>query len=221
MKKVIFFAFVIVLLLLVPITALQVTPLSLVLKNSATLTNYIQRILGLTLFTLLFVQLILGAFMDKLQKIIGEWVFKYHVIEGVIIYSLALLHPLTFMVFNHFAGIGWNPYFVFVDVCLLCQSRIDYYYTLGRISFWLLSITVFAGIFRKATPWMRANWRKLHVINYAVFLIVGLHGFLIGTDFRVQPFYSFAIISYAIVLGVVVFVELPRLYKNYKNWIKS
>ncbi|MCX6704613.1 MAG: hypothetical protein NTZ07_04195 [Candidatus Woesebacteria bacterium] len=50
-------------------------------------------------------------------------------------------------------------------------------------------------------------------------MLVGLHGFLIGTDFRVQPFYSFAIIAYAIVVDVVAFIEIPRLYKNYINWI--
>jgi len=221
MKKTVFFAILVVLLLLVPVTALHATPWALVLRNPATVTNYIQRIFGLTLFTLLFVQLMLGAFMDKFTKRLGGWVFNYHVIEGVTIYTIAFLHALSFMVFNHFIGSGWNPYFVFIDICLLCQTPIDYYYTLGRISFWLLSITVFAGIFRNATPWLKKNWRKLHVINYAVFLIVGAHGFLIGTDFRVQPFYSFAIIAYAIVTGVIVFIEIPRLYKNYINWVKG
>lgn len=221
MKKIVFFAILVLLLLLVPITALQVTPLALVLKNNATLTNYIQRDLGLFAFSLMFIQILLGAFMDKLQKKVGDWIFNYHVIEGKIIYSLALLHPLTFMVFNHFIGSGWNPYFVFIDACLLCKTPIDYYQTLGRISFWLLSITVFAGLYRKVNPWMKANWRKLHVMNYVIFFIVGAHGFFIGTDFRSQPFYTFAVIAYAIVVGVVVFIELPRLYKNYRAWIKS
>jgi predicted ferric reductase len=159
--------------------------------------------------------------MDRLTEKLGGWVFKFHVFEGVVIYSLAFLHPLFFMIFNHFIGSGWNPYLVFIDVCLLCQTRIDYYYTLGRISFWLLTITVFAGLFRKATPWLKVNWRKLHVINYAIFLIAGAHGFLIGTDFQCQPFYSFAIIAYAVVVGVVIFIEIPRLYKNFKRWLKG
>ena len=221
MRKGIFFAILVILLLLVPITILQVTPLAVALKNPATLTNFIQRFLGLILFTLLFVQLLLGAFMDKWIKRLGGWVFNFHVIEGGIIYLLAFLHPLFFMIFNHFAGSGWNPYFVFIDVCLLCQTPIDYYYTLGRISFWLLSIAVFAGIFRNATPWLKKNWRKLHVINYAVFLIVGAHGFLIGTDLRVMPFFLFAIVAYVIVASVVAFIEIPRLYRNYVVWIKN
>ena len=34
-------------------------------------------------------------------------------------------------------------------------------------------------------------------------------------------FYSFAVVAYALVAGVVIFVEIPRLYKNYRNWLKS
>ena len=52
-------------------------------------------------------------------------------------------------------------------------------------------------------------------------MVVGLHGFLAGTDFKIQPYFSFAIIAYTVVAGVVLFVEIPRLYKNYINWIRS
>jgi predicted ferric reductase len=221
MKKIFFYGVLIVLLLLIPVTLLTVTPPALAFRSPASIANFIQRFFGLTLFTLLFVQLILGAFMDKIEERVGGWVFQFHVIEGVVIYSLALLHPLFFMIFNRYIGSSWNPYFVFVDICLLCKTRVDFYYSLGRISFWLLTITIFAGLFRKATPWLKANWRKLHVLNYVIFLITGLHGFFIGTDFQWQPFYSFAIIAYAIVVGVVVFIEIPRLYKNYINWVRS
>jgi hypothetical protein len=221
MRKVIFFTIWLILLLLGVAAVIHTTPVALALKTPANLTYFIQRLLGLTAFTLLFVQLILGAFMDKLEKILGGWIFKFHLVEGALVYTLAFLHPFLFMVFNHYIGAGWNPYHVFVNVCLLCNKPIDYYYTLGRVSFWLLTIAVLAAKFRTATPWLKANWRKLHVINYAIFLIVGAHGFLIGDDFKVQPFYSFAIIAYAVVVGVVIFIELPRLYKNYRNWIKS
>ena len=159
--------------------------------------------------------------MDKLTKRLGGWIFKFHVFEGGLVYTLALAHPLFLILFNHYVGLGWDPYRVFINACLLCQTPLEYYYTLGMISFWLLTVAVFTVIFRKATPWLKANWRKLHVLNYIVFLLVGAHGFLIGTDFRVQPFYSFAIIAYAIVAGVVVFIELPRLYKNYISWLKN
>lgn len=221
MKKFGFFIVLAILLFLVPVTLLRTTSLALALKSPANLTNYIQRFFGLTAFTLLFIQLILGAFMKMWTQKIGPWIFKFHLIEGGLVYTLALAHPVFFMLFNHFAGNGWNPYFVFINACLLCKAPIYYYYTLGMVSFWLLTLTVFAGIFRSANLWFKANWRKLHVVNYVVFLLVGLHGFLIGTDFKVQPFYSFALIAYAIVVGIVIFIEIPRLYKNFRSWLKD
>ena len=159
--------------------------------------------------------------MGKFSEKLGTWVFKFHFFEGGLIYTLALAHPLSLVLFNHFTGIGWDPYRVFINACLLCQSQLEYYYTLGMLSFWLLTVAVFAGIFRASTPWLKANWRKLHVINYVVFLIIGLHGFLIGTDFRIQPFYLFAILAYVLVAGIIIFVEIPRLHKNFRNWLRS
>jgi len=207
--------------LLIPITALRVTPLHLALKYPSTITNFLQRIFGLAAFTLMFTQILLGAFMEKLTEKLGAWVFSFHIFEGILIYTLALLHPLIFMAYNHFIGQGWNPYAVFINVCLLCQTATGYYYTLGMISFWLLTVTVFAGFFRASSPWMRLNWRKLHVFNYVVFLIAGLHGFLIGTDFKVQPFFTIGLIMYAVILGVVIFKEIPILFRNFLVWVRS
>jgi len=221
MKKFVFFVIWTIFLLLIPITIIRTTPLSIAIKNSVTLTNFIQRFLGLGAFTLLFVQLILGGFMEYWTEKLGAWVFSFHIFEGILIYSLALLHPIIFMAYNHYVGLGWNPYAVFINACILCQTPLDFYYTLGMVSFWLLTITVFAGLFRTSSPWMRLNWRKLHVLNYLVFLIVALHGFLTGTDFKVQPYFSFAILAFAIVLGVIIFKEIPRLFRNYMSWLRG
>jgi predicted ferric reductase len=221
MKKFVFWVIFTILLLLIPITIIQSTLLALAFRSPVTISNFVQRVLGLTAFTLMFVQLLLGAFMFRLVEKFGGWVFKFHLFEGIIIYSLALLHPIALMFFNHYIGIGWDPYRVFINACFICQAPTEFYYTLGIVSFWLLTMTVLAADFRAATPWFRVNWRKLHVFNYVVFLLVGLHGFLLGTDFQVQPFYTFAIIAYAIVVGVVIFIELPRLYKNFRKWIQT
>jgi predicted ferric reductase len=221
MRKTVFFTLWLALLLMAFLTLIRVTPLSFALGGSVKLTNFIYRGLGLIIFSLLFVQIILGAFMGKLTKKLGEWVFSFHVFEGALAYTLVLLHPIFFLLSTYFAGGKFDPYVAFVNVCLLCNSPAGYYQTLGIISFWLLSVAVFAALFRKSTPWLKANWRKFHVINYVTFLVVGAHGFLLGLDFRVQPFFTFAVLAYAIVLGIVVFIELPRLFKNFRNWVNS
>ena len=221
MKKIIFFTIWFTLLLIAFLTLIGVTPLSFALGSSARLTNFIQRGLGLFAFSMLFVQIILGAFMKKISAKLGGWVFNFHVFEGILAYVLVFLHPIFFLLSNYFSGGKFDPYVAFINVCLICKTPTDYYQTIGRISFWLLSISVFAAFFRKTIPWLKSNWRKFHVLNYLVFLLVGAHGFLIGTDFRSQPFFTFAILAYLTVFGMVIFIELPRLYKNFRNWVRS
>jgi predicted ferric reductase len=221
MKKFIFFTIWVVLLILVPITVFKTTPLVMVTKYPVTISNFLQRSLGLTLFILLFVQIIIGAFMSKLTNKLGGWLFNFHVFEGKLIYFLAFLHPVFFVLFNYYVGAKLDPYAAFINVCVLCKYPIDYYYTLGRISFWLLTVAVFAAVFRNSTVWLKKNWRNLHVINYVVFLLVGAHGFLLGTDFRIMPFYGFAVLAYMVIAGIVIFIGIPRLYRNFRVWVQE
>lgn len=221
MKKLIPVFYWVLVIGLILVTIYRTTPISLAFSSTIHIVNFIQRFAGLMLFSLLFIQVILGGFMAKIAEKLGGWVFEYHVFEGIVIYTLALAHPLSFLMFNKLAGGSFDLYFGFINICLLCKTSLDYYYTLGRISFWLLTLAVLGAELRSINPWMKANWRKLHVLNYVMFLIMGLHGFLTGTDFSVQPFFTFAIIAYVIIVGMVVFVEIPRLYKNFRGWIKN
>jgi predicted ferric reductase len=202
-NKIIFYTGWVALILLGVFTVFQNTQLSLVLVNRVVLANFIQRILGLTAFTMMFTQLILGAYMPKWVEKYGPWVFKFHVFHGILIYSIILLHPLFFVFGNYFAGQKFNPFFAFIDVCVLCSKKIDFYYNFGRIAFWLTTAGVFAGIFRAATPFMRVNWRKFHILNYVAFLAVGIHGFYLGTDFMARPFSIFAVPAFIVILAVI------------------
>lgn len=202
-----------------PITVFKDTNFALLAGNRVLITNFIQRLLGITAFSMLFVQLMIGAFMQKWTEKLGGWVFNFHITEGVFIYILVFLHPVFFMLYNYFYGKGFDPFYIFLQACVLCRNTIDYYYSLGRFSFWLATMTVFAGLFRAATPFMRTNWRKFHVFNYVVFLLVGIHGLSLGTDFMKMPFFVFAIAAYLIVLYVVIFKKLPELIVNLRRWL--
>ena len=216
--KILFWVIWLVLLALVPITIFRNQPINSVLLMPSVLSHFIQRLLGLTAFVLLFWQVLLGSNMEWFTNRVGGWVFRFHIVEGVVIYTLVFLHPVMFLVFNYFQGKGFDPFYVFTQICVLCPNRLELYYTLGRVSFWLLTIAVFAGLFRAATPFMRANWRKFHVLNYLVFLIIGIHGLSIGTDFMTEPFFGFAIVAYLVVLYIVIIKKLPQLYMVLKNW---
>jgi hypothetical protein len=221
MKKYIFFVIWIVLLLLVPATILRITPLAAGVRNPGAIFDFLQRFIGLALFVFLFVQVILGIFMDKLTKKIGGWIFKFYIAEEILIFALVFLHPLMFMLVNHFAAGGWDPYSAFINACFLCQTPTGYYLTLGIVSLWTVAFAIFAAFFAYVDGWFKKNRRKLHVLNYAVFLLIGVHAFFLGLDFKVQPFYSFAILAYVFIAGRTIFVEIPGLYKNFRNWIKN
>lgn len=207
--KILFWGIFIFLLSLAPLTILPSIDLKTVLDKPVAIANLFQRIFGLILFILLFWQLILGAYMDKFADKLGVWIFDFHVKEGIAIYLLAIFHPLAYLFYRYFIGIGMDPVSVFLGFCLYCQSKLDYYYTLGRIGFWLLTVSVFTGIFRSSTTYLQVNWRKFHILNYVIFFVTGVHGFLLGSDFRFLPFYYFAIAASLVVL-YTVFQKIRR-----------
>ena len=219
MKKIIFWVLLLGLLSLVPLTVIKSVSVPYLMANRSAMMNLVQRIFALTAFVLLFWQIMLGAYMQKWTEKLGGWVFRFHVTSGVFIYLLVVLHPVFFMLSNYFYGRGLDPFCVFTQVCVLCKPP-ELYYSLGRVSFWLINIAFFAGLFRTATPYMRANWRKFHVLNYVAFLLIGIHGFFSGTDFRIKPFFTFAIIAYLIVIYTII-RKLSSLISFLKNWLRN
>lgn len=205
-KKIIFFTLWLGLLSLIPLTIVNSTPISSMFVSYSKISNVIQRFLGLTAFVLLFVQIVLGSFMPFWKKMLGDWIMNFHIFEGILVYFVVLLHPIFFALFNHFVGIhGTDPFYLFTDVCVLCSSRLEYFITLGRVSFWLITIAVIAGLFRASTPFLRANWRKFHILNYVVFILIGIHSILLGTDVDTVPFKYFHGPSLFIVGGIIIY----------------
>ena len=203
------------------LTVIQETPISPALKNPIYFSSFIQRISGLMSFTMLFAVTILGAFIDKISKKLGGWVFNFYIFLSILTYTLVLLHPVMYLSTMYFAVGKFDPYIAFINACLLCRTPSDFHLTLGRIAFWFLSIAMFALVFRNTFSWLKTKWRKIRVLNAAAFLLAGAHGFLLGTDFQGLPFFVFAIAAYAIILVIVVFIELPRLYKNFRSWVEN
>ena len=192
------------LLSLAPITVFSVTPWSLVKDNPSAIANLVKRLIGLWAYTLLFIQIVIGAFMTKWIEKFGAWVFNFHVFEGKLIYALIILHPLAFTFFYYFLGKGFDPFYSFVDVCILCKKSLEYYYNFGRISFWFLTIGVSAALFRATTPFLRAHWHKFHILNYAAFILIFVHSLMLGSDVGTAPFSFIHFPAALIVLGIII-----------------
>lgn len=221
MKKILFIVGWILVVFLPLASLFKVTPIPLIAGSSLKIVNFVQRGVGLLALSLIFYQIIIGSFLDKLSKSLGSWIYKFHFVEGILAYLLAFLHPILYLLTFKISGHGFDPYVAFVNVCLLCKTPYDYFLTLGRIGFWILTIGVFAGIFRKYNGWFVKNWRNFHLVNYIVFLVIAVHGFFIGTDFRYKPFFALVVAETLVILGIILFKELPKYFKEFKAWVRS
>ncbi|MBU0845586.1 hypothetical protein KKH23_00055 [Patescibacteria group bacterium] len=170
-----------IILLSGPFAVLKSVKVFDITQNVPLLINIFQRILGLVVFSLLFVQIILGAFMQKWKEKFGAWIFKFHLIQGFVAYVLVLVHPLLFLIYNFKTRGVLDPFYVFTDFCLLCSRPIELYYSFGKITLWLISLAILAAIVKNEV-WWKENWRKFHILNYFVFFLIAAHAWFVGTD---------------------------------------
>lgn len=196
-----------------PITALKLTPLASISNNQILLTNFFQRVVALVAFPMIFVQIILGSFMTRFTEKLGGWALKFHLLQGATIYSLVVLHPLLFVLMNFKARGVIDPFYVFTELCVLCSSRQELWYTLGRVSFWLITLAVVAAKLRNQ-PWWRVHWRKFHILNYLTFFLIAAHAWFSGTDVWEPPFVVFYWISVTGVFLTVIYKLYPFIRRN-------
>lgn len=161
------------LVILGPYTILK-TPISSTL-------NLLERVSGVIVFSLLFIQIVLKKNINPL------------------IYLLVFIHPLFLFVFNYKVFHTLDPFYIFTQVCLLCKTNLELFYTFGRLGFWFLTLAVFA-----------ANWQKLYFVNYVVFFLVALHGWFVGSDFHAFPLNFFFWLSILAVFLTVLSEVLPK-----------
>lgn len=178
------------------------------LNTSLSVVNFLLRVLALVALPLLAWQITLGAFMGQLASKLGGWVAKYHFNQGIIIGTLILMHPLMRLVERYLSVATLNPFYIFTDVCLLCQDKNELYYSFGRFGFWLIVMAIIAAKLRE-WDWWKANWRYFHWANYLGFLVIFVHGLKIGTDFHSAYYLPLAYLS----LGLVV---VSLIYKAYQ-----
>ena len=153
-----------------------------VFSNYSLTLNLLQRASGVLIFTLLFIQIILGAYPEKLSDKLGNWVYNVHAVQGPVIYLLVIVHPLFQLIFNYKLFHIFDPFYVYTQVCFLCKNKTELFYTFGRLAFWFLTLAIF--------------WKKLYFLNYAAFFLFALHGWFVGSDFHTSPlifFFWFAV----------------------------
>ncbi len=209
LNKPLFIIFWIIILLSGPFTVLKSIKGVDFTQNPVFLISVLQRITGLLVFSMLSVQIILGAFMKRWRNKLGPKALKFHIIQGSVAYALILIHVFLFFIFNFKMRGIIDPFYVFTDFCLLCKPKIELYYTFGRIAFWFVSLSVLAAVLRGET-WWRKNWRYFHILNYIVFLLVASHTFFVSVDIKLFPFSYVFWVSLGIVFISISHLLLPK-----------
>ena len=187
-------------------------PLNKLVSDTDLLINFFQRLTGFLAFNLLFFQILTGSLMPKLRRKLGSIIFKFHLIQGALAYSLIIMHPLLFIILNFRLTNKFDPFYVFTDFCVLCSKRLEYFYTLGRISFWLITSGVVAAKLRSSII-LRKNWRRVHVLNYLAFFLVSAHAYFVGTDIKLEPT-SFIYFTYITVALILLVARIVREFKE-------
>lgn len=157
--------------------------------------NLLQRITGIIAFSLITLQIYLGSRKINL---------KLHMANGLIAYTFVLIHPLLLILYRYVFFGRFDPYYVFTDACVLCGNLNEYFINFGRIGLYLITIAVFVAKFKNIDKWLKANWTKIHPINYLAFYSLSIHALGVGTDSGSIIFILFFVFCQIVVLTSVV-----------------
>lgn len=200
-----------IILLIIPFYTLLINPNGIGdFKTLSSKLFFFQRLFGFYALVLLFVQIIIGAFMLPLRKLYGKNLLMFHATQGIITYAVLFSHP-TFYVLLNIQSFGLIKGFFALLPNL--GTLYEYYVTFGKIAFYLFTIGVLAGLFRKK-PLFSKHWRKFHILNYVAFFLALYHSWNIGSDSQTPPF-SYLYPIFVIGLFVAVF------YKRFWGFIKK
>lgn len=216
MKRIIVGAWTILFFFVAGVVWLNTPPIARSLGNPVFLLGYTQRLIALIAFIMIADQIITGAFMPRITEKFGGWFFQYHIILGAIAYALIIAHPLLYLVILTNATKSFDPFYVFTDFCLICETTSQLYITMGRIGFWLAIVAGLAAIFRVKIFQIRAYWKYIHIINYIAFFMIAIHAWNVGSDVSSTAF----LYVYIIVVGAVVLTLLLKLGSLFKTNFK-
>jgi len=209
-RRILWFLVWLVVLLSGPVSVIRNTNFQIVFSDSVLTINFFQRLLGLVSFSLLFSQIMLGAFMGKWLSVLGAKAFRWHTSEGLATYLIILLHPFAQVLLDYKRG-G-----LLVSLLALLPGG-DLNLNLGKVALLLLTLGTVAGYFR-TRPFFRRHWRKFHAVNYIAFLFVAIHSRNLGTDIKTPPFvWVYWVGVIAVSLTIIHKWLYPRLMQRYKT----
>jgi predicted ferric reductase len=80
---------------------------------------------------------------------------------------------------------------------------VDIYLNFGKLALLFITTGVLVGYFR-TKPFLRRNWRKLHILNYLAFIFVAVHSWNLGTDVKSFPFVATFFLANVVVNALII-----------------
>ncbi|MHB8895593.1 MAG: hypothetical protein ACYC99_10515 [Candidatus Geothermincolia bacterium] len=121
------------------------------------------RLLALYAFTLIFIEIVTGAMRMEFYILFKPArVYRFHVAAGALGFCMALAHGATVIATKHIAG---HPAV----------------WVIGPIALGLLAVTAFVALDKRRLPRV---WRRIHQVNYLIFVAIFVKAAIIGTDVR-------------------------------------
>ena len=157
---------------------------------------------GLLAFTMVWYQVLLGSN--------GWWLYRrapvllrFHRTHGIIAFSFAVLHPVLLI-----AAVGLTAFLQKSFV----PAELRIYATIGTIQLVLLTIAVLVALVRRM-PWLRRHWKKFHILNYVVFILIWIHSWFLGTDVQ-TTWLRFLWVFFALAVFVSTVFRVTHLFRS-------
>lgn len=157
------------------------------------LINYFLRISGILGMTLLFWRIVLAQF-----KAVNKSFLTLTSFAG---YGFIFIHPLLHTIYWFKLRNVVDPFYVYTDICGLCDDLPTYATTFGKLAFWTLTATTLWQV-TKVKPAVY-KWLKRHhlkYLNYFAFALVTIHSLVLASD-SVKQIYTLAL---ALIVGAAV-----------------
>jgi len=156
---------------------------------------------ALLAYQLVFLAIVMSAFVKHLRRIFGRSFLALHHIVTIAGLGLMVLHGVGVAVRAGSAA-------VFVPVLSPWEAlwRLG-----GRPALYLFLVAALAAVFHRR---IGNVWRVLHGLAYAAFLFATVHGILIGTSFQFAVVRGVALAMLAAVAGVFVQRRFAQARRN-------
>lgn len=156
------------------------------------------RLIGLYAFTLIWFQLMLGPLMNPLSRLYGSKILKLHRITGTLAFCLAIAHSFLFHLGSFL--VSSQSYNFFTSLGDYVGPDLFWFGWFGPIALTLLVATVSTALLMRKKHFNK-YWRKIHFLNYLVFILVFLHSYKVGGDTQTEPLktlYLFFMVTFII-----------------------